>query len=104
MKGILLATISVGVFAIAVIMSRIIGDRITIKRGMPDGYRLEVNAKGKFRPCDKRGPLIWLETSGTKASAIRRAWRQAEHNREEDIGWRKYDANENLKREAPASN
>ncbi len=52
-----------------------IQDARTLRRGLPPGYHLEVNGQGRYRPCDKYGPLIWLQDHGTEAQALRHAWR-----------------------------
>lgn len=51
-------------------------DSHTIKKGMPPGYYLECDGKGNYRPCKDGRNLSWISGPGTKAQAIRRAWRQ----------------------------
>ena len=51
-------------------------DTQTIKKGMPPGYYLECDGNGKYRPCQNGRSLYWARGPGSKARAIRRAWRQ----------------------------
>ena len=90
MKGLLLALFVIVTIVGTAIMTTAVRDRIAVKRGMPDGYYLEVNAKGEFRPCRDGRPLRWFVGSGTKAEAIRRARAQEEAEKRMDIGWKRY--------------
>lgn len=57
----------------------------TINRGMPPGFYLQCDGKGHYRPCRIGGSdLFWIRGPGTKAAAIRRAWRQAAWDAEDE--------------------
>ncbi len=64
-------------------------DSNIIKKGMPPGYYLECDGKGNYRPCKDGSYLFWMRGPGSKAQAIRRAWRQ--------VGWDAEAAAENWK-------
>lgn len=51
-------------------------DKQTIEKGMPPGYNLQCDDHGNYRPTWNGHPLYWTQRHGTKAQAMRRAWRQ----------------------------
>ncbi len=62
-------------------------DKLIIEKGLPPGFYLECDSKGKHRVCyEELGrPLMFGNPPASKAEALRRAWSQFEHERAFDL-------------------